>query len=274
MAAASSMGTFTVLSGSTSSAADGYYGGSFAAAVAGSTNSTADTTAPTFVSMYPPVGATDVPASNITATMLFSEPVKFNASGFISILNSSSKVIASVNLTKDVDVISTVYNGAKFDLTKVSGLTLAKGGAYTISVPAGILTDFAGNSVAATSKTFTTLAGTADTTAPTVLMTSPVHDSTGNLGSMTKVSLWFSEDITAVSGSVTVKLGGTSLAMGVTSSNVTISGSKMDLSLFPGKLNSAGTWNVLVPAGSLKDGVGNGMTGVNNTGTFPSYYKS
>ena len=106
MAAASSMGTFTVLSGSTSSAADGYYGGSFAAAVAGSTNSTADTTAPTFVSMYPPVGATDVPASNITATMLFSEPVKFNASGFISILNSSSKVIASVNLTKDVDVIS------------------------------------------------------------------------------------------------------------------------------------------------------------------------
>merc|ERR1719420_2662598 len=104
-------------------------------------------------------------------------------------------------------------------------------------------------------------------------MTSPVHDSTGNLGSMTKVSLWFSEDITAVSGSVTVKLGGTSLAMGVTSSNVTISGSKMDLSLFPGKLNSAGTWNVLVPAGSLKDGVGNGMTGVNDTGTFPSYYK-
>merc|ERR1719335_1205261 len=258
MAAASSMGTFTVLSGSTSSAADGYYGGSFAAAVAGSTNSTADTTAPTFVSMYPPVGATDVPASNITATMLFSEPVKFNASGIISIVNSSSKVIASINLTKDVDIISTVYNGAKLDLKAVKGLTLAKGGAYTISVPAGILTDFA---------------GTADTTAPTVLMTSPAHDSSGNLGSMTKVSLWFSEDITAVSGSVTIKLGGTSLAMGVTSSNVTISGSSMDVEVFPGKLNSAGTWNVLVPAGSLKDGVGNGMTGVNDTGTFPSYYK-
>merc|ERR1719305_938731 len=113
MAASTSLGTFTVLSGSTSSAADAYYGGSFAAAVAGSTNATADTTAPTFVSMYPPVGATDVPTSNITATMLFSEPVKFNASGFISIVNSSSKVIASINLTKDVDVISTVYNGAK-----------------------------------------------------------------------------------------------------------------------------------------------------------------
>merc|ERR1711904_366687 len=133
--------------------------------------------------------------------------------------------------------------------------------------------DFAGNAAAATSKTFTTLAGTADTTAPSVLMTSPVHDSTGNLGSMTKVSLWFSEDITAVSGSVTIKLGGTSLAMGVTSSNVTVSGSKMDLTVFPGKLNSAGTWNVLVPAGSLKDSVGNGLTGVNDTGSFPSYYK-
>merc|ERR1711959_852420 len=256
MAAASSMGTFTVLSGSTSSAADGYYGAGFAAAVAGSTNATADTTAPTFVSMYPPVGATDVPTSNITATLIFPEPVKFNASGFISIVNSSSKVIASINLTKDVDVISTVYNGAKVDLTKVKGLTLAKGGAYTISMPAGILTDFAGNAVAATSKTFTTLAGTADTTGPSVLMTSPAHDSSGNLGSLTKVSLWFSEDITAVSGTVTVKLGGTSLTMGVPSSNVTVSGSQMDLAIFPGRLNSAGIWNVLVPAGSLKDSAG------------------
>merc|ERR1711988_1362546 len=87
------------------------------------------------------------------------------------------------------------------------------------------------------------------------------------------VSLWFSEDITAVSGSITVKLGGTSLAMSVASSNVTIAGSQMDLSIFPGKLNSAGSWNVLVPAGSLKDSAGNGLTGVNDTGSFPSFYK-
>merc|ERR1712159_765335 len=60
---------------------------------------------------------------------------------------------------------------------------------------------------------------------------------------------------------------------GVTSSNVTISGSVMDLTVFPGKLNSAGSWNVLVPAGSVKDSVGNGLTGVNETGSFPSYYK-
>merc|ERR1719171_2520706 len=159
------------------------------------------------------------------------------------------------------------------NLGRMQGPPLPKGGAYTISVPAGILTDFAGNRVAAISKTFTTLAGTTDATAPSVLLTSPAHDSTGNLGSMTKISLWFSEDITAVSGSVTVKLGGTSLAMGVTSSNVTISGSTMDLTVFPGKLNSAGTWNVLVPAGSLKDSAGAHFTGVNSTGSFPSYYK-
>merc|ERR1711959_833065 len=191
----------------------------------------------------------------------------------ISIVNSSSKVVASINVTKDVEVISTVYNGAKLDLGKVTGLTLTKGGAYTISVPAGVLTDFAGNAVAATSKTFTTLAGTADTTAPTVLMTSPAHDSSGNLGSMTKVSLYFSEDITPVSGSITIKLGSTSLAMGVTSSNVTISGSAMGLTVFPGKLNSAGTWNVLVPAGTPKDSAGAHFTGVNNTSSFPSFYK-
>merc|ERR1711985_193039 len=110
-AAAASVGTFTVLSGSTSSAADGYRGDSFAAAVAGSTNATADTTAPTFASMYPPAGATDVPTSNISATLFFSEPVKFNSTGIISILNSSSKVVASINLTKDIDTFSTVIHG-------------------------------------------------------------------------------------------------------------------------------------------------------------------
>merc|ERR1719473_2591329 len=91
---------------------------------------------------------------------------------------------------------------------------------------------------------------------------------------MTKVSLWFSEDISpGLASSITIKLGGTSVAMGVTSSNVTISGSAMDLTVFPGKLNSAGTWNVLVPAGSLKDSAGAHFTGVNSTGSFPSFYK-
>merc|ERR1719506_351916 len=37
-------------------------------------------------------------------------------------------------------------------------------------------------------------------------------------------------------------------------------------------MNSAGTWNVLVPAGSLKGSDGNHFTGVNDTGSFPSYY--
>merc|ERR1719456_1851380 len=131
--AAATVGTFTALSGSTSAASDNYRGDSFAAAVAGSTNSTADTTAPTFVSMYPPVGATDVPSSNTSATLFFSEPVKFNATGLVSICNSSSKVVASINLTKDADVLSTVYDGARLDLGKVKGLTLGKGSAYTIS---------------------------------------------------------------------------------------------------------------------------------------------
>merc|ERR1711907_801271 len=34
-----------------------------------------------------------------------------------------------------------------------------------------------------------------------------------------------------------------------------------------------GTWNVLVPAGTLKDSAGAYFTGVNSTGSFPSYYK-
>merc|ERR1740117_382890 len=45
------------------------------------------------------------------------------------------------------------------------------------------------------------------------------------------------------------------------------------MTVLAGKLNSAGAWNVLVPAGSLKDSAGNHHTGVNSTGSFPSYYK-
>ena len=178
-----SVGTFTVLSGSTSSAADAYYEGSFAAAVAGSTNATTDITASTCVFMYSPVGAIDVSISNITVTMLFSESVKFNASGFISIVNSSGKVITSINLTKDVDVISTAYNGIRLDLTKVTGCILAKGGAFIVAVSAGVLVNFAGNAAVAISGIFITLAGTADITDSTVVMTSPTHEASGILGS-------------------------------------------------------------------------------------------
>merc|ERR1711881_435357 len=120
-------------------------------------------------------------------------------------------------------------------------------------MPAGILTDWAGNKMAATGKSFTTLAEKSDTTAPTVLMTSPA-DTGDNIGSMTKVSLWFSEDITKVSGSITIKNGANNWVMGVTSSKVTIPESelsKMSITLFPGKLNYAGDWKVLIPAGSL-----------------------
>merc|ERR1711881_399235 len=120
---------------------------------------------------------------------------------------------ATVNVSKDVDVMSEVLNGAKVDLDKVTGLTLAKGMTYTISVPAGVLTDYAGNKVAATSKSFTTLAGTADTTAPSVVMTNPVKESSGINGRTTTMSLWFSEDITAATGSITVTKSPTTVSM-------------------------------------------------------------
>merc|ERR1719359_2557284 len=94
-------------------------------------------------------------------------------------------------------------------------------------------------------------------------MTDPVKASTGTLGSVTKMSLWFSEDITAASGSITVMKSAPGVSMSVTHSNVTITGSKMEIKVDTLKLNSAGTWKVIIPAGTLKDSAGNLLTGVN-----------
>jgi hypothetical protein len=89
----------------------------------------------------------------------------------------------------------------------------------------------------------------------------------GNIGSMTKVSVWFSEDITRVSGSVTLKNGAKTEVVGVISNWTNVSEAspyKMDITFWP--LDAAGTLKVLIPAGSLKDEIGNHFTGANETG--------
>merc|ERR1719379_1368186 len=61
-----------------------------------------DTAKPTFVSMWPPVGAGDVLVSEDTSVYLFfNEPVKFNAThpALISVINNTNKVVGTINAT-------------------------------------------------------------------------------------------------------------------------------------------------------------------------------
>merc|ERR1719393_474078 len=96
-------------------------------------NATLDTVAPTLLSMFPENGATDVEATSGNAILMyFSEPVKFNASGVISIKNSSNIEVGKVNLTTDAIGISPETNATKIPIPAV----LVKGMKFTVSIPA------------------------------------------------------------------------------------------------------------------------------------------
>merc|ERR1719262_960503 len=102
-AAKNTANSFTVLSGSVSSDANGYSAVNTTTVTAGTGNATSDTVAPTVVSSYPKSGATDVPTSGVSVLMYFSEPVKFNDTGIISVVNGTAYAVAKLNLTSDTD---------------------------------------------------------------------------------------------------------------------------------------------------------------------------
>jgi hypothetical protein len=222
-----------------------------------------DTTKPTFVRMIPREGATDVPAeAGVAVLMYFSEPVRFNASGIISFKNGSGVVVGQVNLTAgsgDESKVAMMQNGTKIVIptSKFGGsVLLKKGGKFTVSIPSGVIRDARNNVLDAVAKTFTCLSEVLDTQSPTLTMSSPATASAGLVGSLTKIDLYFSEDIEAGTGTVTVSSPAGSagqVTTPITHSNITISGAKLTLSVYSGALNAAGTYSIQIPPGTLKE---------------------
>jgi hypothetical protein len=231
-----------------------------------------DTAKPTFVSMWPPVGGGDVLAELDTAVyMFFNEPVKFNSThpAVISIINNTNKVCGSINLTYEYVVASepTVGHATALNATKmVIGNFLKKDQNFTVSVPAGLIVDMKNNPMDAFTATFKTLAETADTVAPVVVNAAPYDGKATVLSNEYSFGVWFSERVTAGTGSITIKSGTTSVTMDITDSNLTISGPKMLFNFYSGALSKTGTWNLILPPGLLKDAAGNQYRGLNNTG--------
>jgi hypothetical protein len=248
--AASSANSFTVLSGKVSYAADGYSAANVTEVAAGTGNATSDTVLPTLVSSYPAQDATDVPTSGVSMLMYFSEPVKYNGTGVITIKNGTDHAIGKLNMTTDTASLKLVTNGTKMTLPNV----LKKGGTFTVSIPSGVVTDFAGNALSATTTSFTCLGMLADTTAPTVVMVSPTGAAVTAYNTH-KVTVWFSEEVETVSGSITIKSSSAgALAASVTSDNVTVSGDKLEMTVYNLALNDqANSFYVQIPAGTLKD---------------------
>lgn len=270
--AADTSNSFTVLSG-TASDTSTYTASHFVAGEPGTGNATLDTTAPTFVSMFPKVGATNVPAiSGIAVVMYFSEQVKFNTSGVISIKNSSGHVVGTVNLTSDTShyAISSVANATKVVMPDA---VLIKGQKFTVSVPAGVIKDFAGNAAAAIANTFTCLSETADQTAPIVTALSLRPPSFYSASRTNMIDVFFSGVITAGSGTISVTGGSApdavAIATPISHANVTISGAKLTLSVYQGAMNGVAnadtTYAVSITSAAVKDASGNLFLGLNGT---------
>jgi len=206
--------------------------------------------------MFPKNGATDVSATLGNAVMMyFSEPVKFNTSGIISIKNSTNHEVGKVNLTSDAIAISPATNATKIPIPAV----LVKGQKFTVSIPTGLIKDLAGNALTAISKSFTCLAETAETSAP--VATGMSIDATANM-----IDVFFSKDVMmGASGTVSAVGSGVNIQTPITHSNVTVSGFKVSLSVYAGSLSSAGTYDMRVSAGSLKDAAGNLFRGLNGS---------
>jgi hypothetical protein len=204
--------------------------------------------------MYPKNGQTDVSATSggNAVLMYFSEPVKFNTSGIISIKNSSNIEVGKVNLTVDAVRIAPSMNATKIPIPAV----LVKGQTFTLSIPTGVIKDMAGNDLLTITKSFTCLSELADTSAP--VATGMSIDATANM-----IDVFFSEDIMA--GPVGTVSAGGGISTPVTHSNITVSGFKLSLSVYAGSLSIANTYDLQISPGSVKDASGNLFLGLNGS---------
>jgi thiamine monophosphate synthase len=167
-----------------------------------------DTTAPTIISRSPVDSATGV-ATTATPTVTFSEAMDqttINATNVkLSVTSSSAAVAGTVT-----------YNAATNTATFTPSSPLSNNTKYTLTVTTGVK-DPAGNALAAQStSTFTTVA---DTTAPTILSTSPANNAT-NVVVTAPVTVTFSEAM----DSTTIISPATNIKLNVTTGGAVVAG--------------------------------------------------
>ena len=165
-----------------------------------------DTTAPTIITRSPAGGAPGV-ATNAVVTIQFSEPMDqttINTTNIkLSVTSSSAAVTGTVT-----------YNAGTNTATFTPSAALANNTGYTVTVTTGVK-DLAGNPLAAQSvTTFTTVA---DTTAPTILSTSPTDNAT-NVAVSSVVTVTFSEGMDGTT------INGTNIKLNVTTGGAAVAG--------------------------------------------------
>ena len=208
-----------------------------------------DTTPPVAVSSGPADGATDFNASsNIVLT--YSEAVQ-KGSGSMTISSAGGMVTISVS--------SALVSVAGAVVTINPTADLLDGTAYTLSFPAGVFQDLAGNNAGSFTLSFSTAAAL-DTTAPTISSRVPANNAMNvNIGA--NVVLTYSEAVQKGSGSITLSSAFGNISIPVSNSLVSISGNVVTIDPMVDLL--AGTaYTLSFPAGAFQDLAGN------NAGSF------
>ena len=203
-----------------------------------------DTTPPTIASSVPANGATGV-AVGANIVLTYSEAVQ-KGSGSMTISSAGGMVTISVS--------SALVSVSGSVVTINPTVDLLDGTAYTLSFPAGVFQDLAGNNAGSFTLNFNT-AVALDTTAPTVISSVPVAG--GTIESTANIVLTYNEAVQVGSGNITITAsGGTSVTIAVTdATQVSISGAVVTIN--PTAALTLISYTLMIPAGAFQDLAGN-----------------
>jgi methionine-rich copper-binding protein CopC len=215
-------------------------GGGYSYAKSFTTGGVPDTTAPAVVSRSPAAGATGVDAG-VDISVTFNERLREIQSQRFTVRTASGDAVTG-NTNGSADGKTLVFDPAA---------PLFAGTAYTATVT--LIADVNGNQAADVSWSFT-VAGVADTTAPTIVARSPVNLEQ-NVAPDTVVSITFSEPVTGANGQNIQLRGDFDIVVPAT---VSMPAGSLTATITPSAPLTGGVYyRVLVR--NIKDAVGNTM---------------
>ncbi len=198
-----------------------------------------DTTPPTIASSVPANGATGV-AVGANIVLTYSEAVQ-KGSGSMTISSAGGMVTISVS--------SALVSIAGAVVTINPTADLLDGTAYTLSFPAGVFQDLAGNNAGSLTRSFTT-AVALDSTPPTIMSTLPAMN--GTINSPDNIVLTYNEPVQKGSGNITIG----AITIPVASTQVSIAGAVVTINPSADLLTGT-SYTLSFPAGVFQDLAGN-----------------
>jgi methionine-rich copper-binding protein CopC len=218
-----------------------------------------DKTPPTVTLLSPADNAAGVPV-NANLTLTFSEPVK-KGTGIVTV----SQYGFDREIPIDDQSISVNGNNVSIDLES----DFLPGTNVYVLLPAGILTDMAGNTYAGITDPAGwnfTVANSPDISKPIVNSLSPSDNST-DIAANTKLVLIFNKQLVKGQGNIIITHGTSSQTIDVSSSAVTITGDTVTIDP-PTDFPSESYVSVLIVPGVFKDIAGNAFEGILDADTW------